>query len=205
MFKKSLLVKTVVSAAALTLAFGTISPGFVAKAEEKKVTSDQQLVVPVEVEESFYVEDFGSRDVFPDAEGMYDEEAYQEFYNENIMSNPNFNAELLELRSQFNQQLNGTTGAAEGQFTTQGAFGHGLKAISAIGNMVKHGGRALSWALKPFSANTAKVVKKNSNKIGKAFKKPEKATRSYLIKRLMDAGVSRKDAETIVYWVFMIL
>ncbi|WP_077307632.1 hypothetical protein [Terribacillus halophilus] len=205
--KKSLLIKTAVSATALTLAFGTISPGFVAKAEEKKVTTEQQqVVVPVKVEDSFYVDDFiPSQDVFPDAQGMYDEEAFHEFYNENMMSNPNFNAELLELRSQFNQQMNGRNNSVEGQFTTQGVFGHGLKGLKAIGTMVKHGGRALSWALKPFSAKTAKAVKKNSKKIGKALGKPEKASKKYVRDQLIKAGVSKKDADTIVYWIFMIL
>lgn len=89
--------------------------------------------------------------------------------------------------------------------SANGAIGTGIKGLKALGKIVKHGGTTLSWLLKPFSKKVAKAVKKNSKKIADALEKPEKATKSYIKKELTKRGVSEEDADTIVFWIFLII
>ncbi|MBA4537265.1 hypothetical protein H1Z61_08945 [Bacillus aquiflavi] len=70
---------------------------------------------------------------------------------------------------------------------------------------MKHGGNTLSWLLKPFSKKVSVIVKRNSRKIARVLEKPEKATKSYIKSKLIKAGVKKSDAETIVFWIFMVI
>ncbi|RAS77950.1 hypothetical protein [Priestia endophytica] len=125
----------------------------------------------------------------------------QEFYKEQVSENPNFSNDLAKVKLQLASSKTSTSG----QVTTQGVVGGTLKAIKALSPILRHGGTALSWALKPFSKKTAVVVKRNSRKAANAIDKLDKGTRGALENALVKAGVPRSDAKTIVYWVFMII
>ncbi|WP_330948949.1 hypothetical protein [Virgibacillus sp. MG-45] len=92
----------------------------------------------------------------------------------------------------------------EGEYTTNGILGAGLKGLKAFGAAAKNGGHILSWILKPFSKKYADAVKRNGAKIGKALDKPNKVSRAYVTKKLRNAGINKSDAEMItkiIFWV----
>ncbi|WP_339214448.1 hypothetical protein [Ornithinibacillus sp. FSL M8-0202] len=93
----------------------------------------------------------------------------------------------------------------DGGYTTNGVLGAGLKALKAFGAIAKNGGHMLSWILKPFSKKYADAVKRNGAKIGKALDKPNKVSRSYVTKKLRDAGINKSDAEMITKIIFWII
>ncbi|WP_456363485.1 hypothetical protein [Priestia aryabhattai] len=123
----------------------------------------------------------------------------EEFYKEQLRENPNFSKELATTRVALGNP------AKQGDVTSQGVVGATLKAIKKLSPMLRHGGTALSWALKPFSKKTAVVVKRNSRKAANAIDRLDKGTKKALEDALVAAGVPRSDAKTIVYWIFMII
>ncbi|WP_186579697.1 hypothetical protein [Aquibacillus kalidii] len=118
------------------------------------------------------------------------------------IDSPTFEQDLIASKLIYQQEFLKQT---KGEYQTQGVVGIGLKGIKAFGKIVKNGGHMLSWVLKPFSKKYADAVKRNSKKIGNAFAKPEKASKSYIQNRLISFGVPKDDAKMITKIVFWLI
>ncbi len=123
-------------------------------------------------------------------------------YNRSLIENPDFESDLLSAKFILDKEI---IKQNSGEVSAYGMLGGGLKGLKAIGTTVKHGGNTLSWILKPFSRKVSVVVKRNSRKIASALSKPQKVSKTYVKQLLRNAGVSKSDTDTIVWWIFMIL
>lgn len=129
----------------------------------------------------------------------YSSEFEKELYLESLEHNINFTNDLSTIKLSTNANVN------DGSVTTYGVAGVTLKGLKVVGTIVKHGGNTLSWILKPFSTKVSNVVKKNATKIAKTLAKPEKATKNYIKSKLIANGVSKSDAATITWWLFLVV
>ncbi|MBM7645907.1 hypothetical protein JOD45_002132 [Scopulibacillus daqui] len=127
----------------------------------------------------------------------------QQFYQEQLKANPNFEKDLSEVK--LGLKNGSIPNQPPGKVQPRGGFGATLKAIKGLAPVFRHGGTALSWMLKPFSKKAATIAKRNGRKIANAIDNLDKGTRKALENALVKAGVPRSDAKTIVYIIFLII
>ncbi|WP_010095187.1 hypothetical protein [Ornithinibacillus scapharcae] len=176
---KKKLFKTLSITVATTIVVSTVGPSFVsAKVSASSLSSESLPTLPSL--------DISYENYDPD---MFD------------LESPTFKQDVKKSESIIQQEIHKN----QEEISTQGVLGVGLKGIKAFGNVVKNGGHMLSWVLKPFSKKYSDAVKRNTSKIAKALAKPEKASRSYIKKRLMDFDIPKDDAELITKIIFWII
>ena len=145
-------------------------------------------------------------DNFNDLKEMQKDPEFIKIKEYEYSQNPNFDSELFEGRQKANSIVfKETTPNATNDMVNKGVVGGTLKSIKALSPILKHGGTALSWLVKPLSKKHGVLIKKYSRKMASGIDKLDSATKSAVTNAFVKVGIPLSDAKTLTYIVFLLI